>query len=45
ADKLGARFVGTLGDDELASGELQLKEMSTSKTETVSFDELREYIF
>lgn len=45
ADKLGARFVGTLGDNELASEELQLKEMATGKEETVSFDELREYIF
>ena len=45
ADKLGARFVGTLGDDELAAGELQLKEMATGKAETVAFDELREYIF
>lgn len=44
ADKLGAQFVATLGDEELAVQQLQLKEMATGREETVSFDELKDYI-
>jgi histidyl-tRNA synthetase len=44
ADKLGARFVGTLGDDELTSGQLRLKEMATGSEETVAFDESFDYL-
>ncbi|HHY82318.1 MAG TPA: histidine--tRNA ligase [Clostridiales bacterium] len=44
ADKLGARFVGTLGDEELASGQLKLKEMATGKEETVAFGKICEFI-
>jgi histidyl-tRNA synthetase len=35
ADKLGARFVTVLGDEELASGVLKLKEMATGRETTV----------
>ncbi len=44
ADKLGARFVGTLGDDELASGQLRLKEMETGREETVPFDSISDFL-
>lgn len=40
ADKLGARFVGTIGDDELAGRQLRLKEMATGYEETVDFDRI-----
>ena len=44
ADKLGARFVGTLGDDELTSGQLRLKEMATGSEEIVAFDRIADYL-
>ena len=44
ADKLGARFVGTLGDDELASGQLRLKAMETGREETVPFDSISDFL-
>ena len=40
ADKLGARYVGTLGEEELAAGEITLKEMETGKEEKVPFDQI-----
>jgi histidyl-tRNA synthetase len=44
ADKLGARFVGTLGDQELTDGKLRLKEMAAGSEETVAFDEIFDYL-
>jgi len=44
ADKLGARFVGTIGEEELAQGQLKLKEMTTGKEEMVAFDKISEFI-
>ena len=40
ANKLGARYVGTLGEEELAAGEITLKEMETGKEEKVPFDQI-----
>jgi histidyl-tRNA synthetase len=40
ADKLGARYVGTIGDEELAAGEVKLKEMATGKEEKVPFGQI-----
>ncbi len=44
ANKIGARFSMVLGDDELANGAAQVKEMATGKSEPVSFDKLSDYI-
>jgi histidyl-tRNA synthetase len=44
ADKLGAGYVGTLGDDELAKGQLRIKDMAVGSEETVSFDRITEYL-
>ncbi len=38
ADKLGARFVVALGDDELASGQVKLKEMATGDETPCALD-------
>jgi histidyl-tRNA synthetase len=38
ADKLQARFVAILGDDEVARGELQLRDMAAKTQEAVSLD-------
>src|SRR5690606_36527192 len=35
ADRMNARFTAILGDDELANGEITLKEMATSQQRTV----------
>ena len=36
ANKLGARFVGTIGEEELIGGQLRLKEMETGEEEECS---------
>ena len=43
ADKLGARFVAVIGDTELEKGEAQVKDMRTSASERVKFEELAQY--
>jgi histidyl-tRNA synthetase len=40
ADRLGARFTGVVGDDELAAGKVMLKDMKTGEQRQVSLEEL-----
>ncbi|MGA1705767.1 MAG: histidine--tRNA ligase [Candidatus Nanopelagicaceae bacterium] len=40
ADKRGARFVAVVGDDDLTSGEVKIKEMSTGESTTIRLDAL-----
>ena len=40
ADRLRARYAAILGDDELARGEIALKEMATGEQRFVKLDEL-----
>ena len=40
ADRLGARYTVIMGDDELAKGEVAVKDMLTSAQERLSFDAL-----
>ena len=40
ADKRGARFVVVVGDDDLSSGEVKIKEMSTGESTTIRLDAL-----
>lgn len=42
ADRLEARYTAILGDDELAKGEISLKDMATGNQETVKLAELAE---
>ncbi|MBI5286787.1 MAG: histidine--tRNA ligase [Deltaproteobacteria bacterium] len=42
ADKLGARFAIILGEDELASGEVTLKDMETGEQRRVGLDRVEE---
>jgi histidyl-tRNA synthetase len=44
ADKLGARFVAMMGDDELASGQWTLRDMATSAQERVSETEMGAHV-
>ena len=44
ANKLGARFVGTIGEEELIGGQLRLKEMETGEEESVAFDQIADYL-
>ncbi len=44
ADKLGARFVAVIGEEELAAGEAAVKDMQTSATERISFARLAQYL-
>jgi len=44
ADKLGARFVVILGEDEIAGGVAALRDMSTSEQQTVPLDRLAEHV-
>jgi histidyl-tRNA synthetase len=44
ADKLGALYVGTLGDSELAAEQVNLKDMATGHEEKVFFNEIASYI-
>ncbi len=40
ANKLGVKYVVVLGDSELESGEVELKDMETSSSETIKLSEL-----
>ncbi len=43
ADKIGAKFVAVLGGNELTEGKVNVKEMATGETQSVTFDELVAY--
>ena len=44
ADKLGAKFVAVIGESELQSGEVNLKNMSDGSAVAVKIDEIRTYL-
>ena len=44
ADKSGAAYVIVLGDSEIASGAVELKEMSTGKTSSVTLTSLQDHL-
>ena len=44
ADKAGARFVAVLGETELKEGAAEVKDMKTSSSEKVKFEELAQYL-
>jgi histidyl-tRNA synthetase len=44
ADRLGARFVAILGDDELNRGQINVKNQATGEQETVALEELIVYL-
>ncbi|WP_077614621.1 histidine--tRNA ligase [Caenibacillus caldisaponilyticus] len=44
ADRYGARFVAVLGDDELARGVINVKNMATGNQEEVSITQLPDYL-
>jgi histidyl-tRNA synthetase len=44
ADKSGAAYVIVLGDSEISSGNVELKEMSTGKTSSVTLDSLQKHV-
>ena len=44
ADKAGARFTVIIGDDELAKGEAVVRTMDTSSQETISLEEVINYV-
>jgi histidyl-tRNA synthetase len=44
ADKSGAAYVIVLGDSEISSGNVELKEMSTGKTSSVTLDSLQKHL-
>lgn len=44
ADRLGAKFVAVLGEDELAKGVINVKNMGTGSQEEVALDQLKEYL-
>jgi len=44
ADKSGAAFVIVLGESEIASGNVELKEMSTGKTSSVTLSSLQKHL-
>jgi len=44
ADKSGAAYVIVLGDSEIASGAVELKEMSTGKTSSVTLTSLQKHL-
>ena len=44
ADRLDSKYTVVIGDDELASGKVSIKEMSTSNQELVDIDKLAEII-
>ena len=44
ADKLGARFVAVIGGNELESGEVNIKNMSTGEQNTVKFEDIEAYL-
>lgn len=44
ADKVGARFVAVIGENELKDGAAEVKDMKTSSSEKVKFAELAQYL-
>lgn len=44
ADKLGARFVAVIGESELQSGEVNIKNMSDGSSEAVKIDKIYTYL-
>lgn len=44
ADKTGAKFTAVLGDDEIAKGEINLKNMSTSENTVVKINDIKAYV-
>lgn len=44
ADKLGARYVAVIGETECREGVAEVKEMATSSSERVKFEELAQYL-
>ena len=45
ADRLNARYTIVIGDDELAAGEVTMKEMATSSQSRVAFDDIENILF
>jgi len=44
ADKSNAEYVLVLGDSEISTGIVELKQMSTGKTSSVTLTSLREHL-
>ncbi len=44
ADRIGARFTAVIGDDEIARGEITLKDMRTSEQRQISLGELADVL-
>lgn len=44
AGKIGARFVAVIGENELNEGAAEVKDMQSSSSEKVKFEELRQYL-
>ena len=44
ADKIKAKFVGIIGEDELSQGKIKIKEMQTGDETTVDFDKVYDFI-
>lgn len=44
ADKLGAKYVAVIGESEMSSGELNIKNMADGNTETVKMQDLCAYL-
>ena len=44
ADKLGAKFVGVVGETELADGTLVLKTMQTGEERSIHQDEIEKFL-
>ena len=42
ADKKNAKYVVTIGENEITTGKADLKEMSTGETKTVELEKLQE---
>ena len=44
ADKIGAKFVGVLGTDELSQGKVKIKRMATGEETLVDTDKVYDFI-
>lgn len=44
ANRIGARFSFIVGDNEMESGEVVIKDMDNGERETIKIDEVAEYI-
>ena len=44
ADKIGAKFVGVIGSDELAQGKIKIKEMETGAESFVDFNDMSGFV-